>query len=96
MEANDKPMLHPGDAGQMLIVENTVLEALKPFRNGRTEALLVVLALTRVARQLLYAYPEHIVNEQLPVLTAFLQKKDLAGASDSPIWTPPDPLGRIM
>jgi len=77
---------------QLQAVERTAWSALAPFRNGRTEAILVVFALLRIARRLLELYPEKDQQIFRPLTVAFMRGDTSAPgvASDSPLWTPPN------
>lgn len=78
------------DAAQMRGIEQTVAKALTPYRNGRTETLLVVFALLRIARILLRLYPKEIQDKVAPMLAAFLQGNNTMPGAEmpGPLWTP--------
>lgn len=80
--------------GQMQKIERDVFEALKPYRNGRTEAMLVVFALIRVARMLLKLYPEKDQHVFRPLIVAFFKEEipDTVAQGNSPLWLPPSNL----
>lgn len=82
------------DFKQLKRVEEAVMLALTPFRNGRTEAALVVMALLRCARVLLWLYPEATRQTLTPLLVAFLKgETQMPGVADAdkghPLWLPP-------
>lgn len=60
---------------QMKRVENAVATAITPFRNGRTEAGLIVFALVRVARVILRTYSPKTQADLIPVLVRFIEAR---------------------
>lgn len=85
-----QPKITMKDYEHMVSIERAVLDALKPYRNGQTEACLVAMALIRVARQLLYMYPLDIIKQLTPLFVAFIKgDKKQPGANASPLWMPP-------
>lgn len=87
------PAFELKDFDHMQTVERAVFASLTPFRNGRTEAALIVIALLRVARLLLRLYPEETQRTLLPLYIAFLKgDEDMPGAPKGlhpAFWTPP-------
>lgn len=75
---------------QLQAVERAAWTSLLPFRNGRTEAIIVVFALLRIARKLLELYPPKDQAIFRPLTVAFMRGDASAPgvAADSPIWTP--------
>lgn len=79
------------DAQQMTKIENAVASTLAVFRNDRTEAMLIVFALLRVARIMFRLYPQKTQDTYLPLLVAFVRGETEPPAearSSSPLWTP--------
>lgn len=63
------------ELNQMKRVENAIATAIMPFKNSRTETGLIVFALIRVARVLLWLYPDKVQAQLVPVLVAFIEGK---------------------
>jgi hypothetical protein len=79
-----------GNFAHMQKIERDVFAALKPYRDGQTEAMLVVFALLRVAKMLVRFYPVSDQNIFRPLLVAFINEdKTAPGVNDSPLWMPP-------
>lgn len=60
---------------RMKQIENVVAKSIATFRNGRTEAGLIVFALVRVARVVLRMYPPKTQADLIPVLVRFLEDR---------------------
>lgn len=89
-----EPAFKLEDFNEMKKVEQAVFGSLTPYRNGRTEGALVVIALLRVARMILRLYPEDTQRTLLPLLIAFLRgDEEMPGAPSKMLhpafWTPP-------
>jgi hypothetical protein len=78
--------LKPTDAPKMLQIEAALLQALRPFNNQQTEALLAAVSLVRIARKLLDSYDALTLETNLPSLVRHLQ-----GDQTQPgeLWVPP-------